>query len=101
MDGDKTITVRPQGRFKADNGAALVAATVAGLGIGYLPTILVQEHLRSGALVHVMPRYPVIPAAAYVVRPPGQHPAKKIRILAELLIEYFETMPDVARAGTP
>ncbi|WP_157986118.1 LysR family transcriptional regulator, partial [Teichococcus vastitatis] len=26
MDGDKVITVRPQGRFKADNGTALAAA---------------------------------------------------------------------------
>jgi DNA-binding transcriptional LysR family regulator len=25
MDGDKIVTVRPQGRFKADNGAALVS----------------------------------------------------------------------------
>ncbi len=31
MDGDKTITVHPQGRFKADNGVALVSAAVAGL----------------------------------------------------------------------
>lgn len=100
LDGDKAITVRPQGRFKADNGAALVAATVAGLGIGYLPAMLIQEYLRSGALVPVMTAYPVRPAAAYVVRPPGQHPAKKIRILAELLIEYFETMPAVAPAVT-
>jgi DNA-binding transcriptional LysR family regulator len=97
MDGDKTVTVRPQGRFKADNGAALVTAAVAGLGIGYLPNLIIQEHLLSGALVPVMTRYPVAPAAAYVVRPPGQHPAKKVRLLAELLIEYFETMPSVAR----
>ena len=33
IDGDKTISVHPQGRFKADNGAALAAAAVAGLGI--------------------------------------------------------------------
>ena len=38
MDGDKIITVRPQGRFKADNGAALVAAATAGLGIAICPT---------------------------------------------------------------
>ncbi|QBI03556.1 LysR family transcriptional regulator [Pseudoduganella albidiflava] len=98
MDGDKTITVRPQGRFKADNGAALVAAAVAGLGIGWLPDILIQEHLRTGALVAVMTRYPPPPAAAYVVRPPGQNPAKKIRILTELLIEHFDNMPHIARA---
>ncbi|USX25097.1 LysR family transcriptional regulator [Oxalobacteraceae bacterium OTU3CINTB1] len=99
LDGDKTITVRPLGRFKADNGAALVAATVAGLGIGYLPAMLVQEHLRSGALVQVMTDYPVPQAAAYVVRPPGLHPSKKIGILTELLVEYFGTMPEVAPAS--
>lgn len=98
MDGGSVITIRPQGRFKADNGTALVAAAVAGLGIGYLPNGLIQEHLRSGALVPVMKRYPVPPAGAYVVRPPGQHPARKIRVLTELLIEYFERAPDVSGA---
>lgn len=90
MDGNKIITVRPQGRFKADNGVALVAAAVAGLGIGMLPSGLIKEHVDSGALVPVMTRYPVRPAGAYVIRPPGQHPIRKVRILTELLIEYFE-----------
>ena len=36
-DGEKVVSVRPQGRFKADNGTALIAAAVAGLGIAYLP----------------------------------------------------------------
>lgn len=90
MDGDKTIAIRPQGRFKADNGTALVAAALAGLGIAYLPTGLVHEHLQSGALVAVMTRHPIPPAGAYVVRPPGQHQARKVRVLTELLIEYFE-----------
>lgn len=90
MDGDKIVSVRPQGRFKADNGTALVAAALAGLGIGYLPTGLVQTHLDSGALVAVMPRHPIPPAGAYVVRPPGQRTTRKVRILTDLLIEYFE-----------
>jgi DNA-binding transcriptional LysR family regulator len=38
MDGDKTVSIHPQGRFKADNGTALAAA-VAGLGIAWLPDI--------------------------------------------------------------
>ncbi|AZS79344.1 LysR family transcriptional regulator [Achromobacter spanius] len=90
MDGDKTITVRPQGRFKADNGSALVAAAVAGLGIAYLPDWLTHDYVACGALVPIMTRYPPPPAGAYVVRPPGQHPARKIRELTELLIEYCE-----------
>jgi DNA-binding transcriptional LysR family regulator len=92
-DGDKIITVRPQGRFKADNGTALVAAATAGLGIAYLPDSLTHEYVASGALVPVMTNYPPPPAGAYVIRPPGQHPARKIRVLTELLIEYCEPAP--------
>lgn len=87
-DGEKIISVRPQGRFKADNGTALVAAAIAGLGLAWLPDDFTDEHVASGALVPVMTRYPPPAAGVYVVRPPGQHPVRKIRILTELLIEY-------------
>ncbi|AZF32145.1 Transcriptional regulator, LysR family [Pseudomonas sp. R4-35-07] len=93
MDGDKIVAIRPQGRFKADNGIALVAAAVAGLGVAYLPDCLTYDSVASGALVPIMTRYPPPPAGAYLVRPAGQHPAQKIRIFAELLIEYFGKSP--------
>jgi DNA-binding transcriptional LysR family regulator len=89
MDGDETISIHPQGRFKADNGTALAAAAVAGLGIAWLPDHLIKGHLDSGALVQVMPHYPIPTAGIFVVRPPGQHPARKVRVLTELLIEHF------------
>ncbi|MYZ41788.1 LysR family transcriptional regulator [Schauerella aestuarii] len=95
-DGAEIITVRPQGRFKADNGIALVAAAKAGLGIAYLPDCLTYEGVMSGALVPVMMHHAPPPAGAYVVRPPGEHPARKIRVLTELLIEYFAQSPHFA-----
>lgn len=93
MDGDKIVTVQPQGRFKADNAIALAAAAAAGLGIAWLPDCITYDYVISGALVPIMTRYPPPPAGAYVVRPPGQHPARKIRILTEMLIEHFERNP--------
>lgn len=89
IDGDRTISVHPQGRFKADNGTALAAAAVAGLGIAWLPDCIIEGDLASGALVPVMTRYPVPTGGVFVVRPPGQHPARKVRVLTELLIEHF------------
>jgi DNA-binding transcriptional LysR family regulator len=89
MDGDKTISIHPQGRFKADNGTAITAAAVAGVGIAWLPDHLIKSYLDSGALVQVMPRYPVPMAGIFIVRPPGQHPTRKVRVLTELLIERF------------
>ncbi len=100
MDGDKITTVRPQGRFKADNGTALVAAAKAGLGIAYLPDCLTQESLVSGALVPIMTQHPPPPAGVYVIRPPG-HPARKIRVLTELLIDYCEQAAPPATDGAP
>jgi DNA-binding transcriptional LysR family regulator len=89
IDGDKMVAIHPQGRFKADHGTALAAAAVAGLGIAALPDFLTENHLASGALVAVMTRYPPPEGGIFVVRPPGPHPARKVRVLTELLIEHF------------
>ena len=101
MDGRAVVTVHPRGRFKADNATALAAAAVAGLGIAWLPDGITDEHIVSGALVQVMPRHPPPPAGVYVLRPPGPHPARKVRVLTELLIECFDrdAADDPARRG--
>jgi len=95
MDGSKIVTVQPQGKFKADSATALVAAATAGLGIAWLPDCITYEYVASGALVAIMTRYPVPPGAVYVVRPPGQHPARKVRVLTEMLTEYFKRNPEL------
>ncbi|WP_090569827.1 LysR family transcriptional regulator [Belnapia rosea] len=104
MDGDKIITVRPQGRFKADNGTALAAAALAGLGIAWIPDGITDEYRASGRLVPVMTRYPPPPAGVYVIRPPSPLPSRKIRVLTDLLIGCFNqaASPDGAgsRTGT-
>lgn len=89
MDGDKIVMVRPQGRFVADNGVSLVAAALEGIGVAYLPEPLVADHISSGALVPIMTRHPIPPAAIFVVRPPGRYPTRKVRVLTDMLIECF------------
>jgi DNA-binding transcriptional LysR family regulator len=94
-DGDRIVTVQPQGSFKADNAMALAAAAAAGLGIAWLPDCITYDYVASGALMPIMTGYPPPSAAAYIVRPPGQHPARKIRILTEMMTEYFKRNPDL------
>jgi DNA-binding transcriptional LysR family regulator len=89
IDGKRTRTIHPHGRFKADNGQALVAAVLAGLGIAALPDFLIDEHLASGALLPLLANYPFAEAGLYVVRPPGSHPPRKVRVLTEILIDRF------------
>jgi DNA-binding transcriptional LysR family regulator len=90
LDGDKVITLKPKGRFKADNAVALVAAALAGIGLAGIPKELIIDHLDSGALAPVMPQYPPPTLGIYVVRPPGHHPARKVRMLTEMMVELCE-----------
>ncbi|RJF69650.1 LysR family transcriptional regulator [Rhodopseudomonas palustris] len=98
MDGEKVVTVRPQGRFKADNGAVLAVAAAAGLGVAWLPDCITNDYLESGELVPVMTSHPPPSAGAYVVRPPGQHPERKVRALIDMLVDYFAEDPRLAEA---
>lgn len=93
MDGDRTVTVNPQGRFKADSATALATAAAAGLGIAWLPTCMVYDHVASGALVPIMTGYPPPAAGAYVVRPPGRHSERKVQVLTELMTDLFARDP--------
>jgi DNA-binding transcriptional LysR family regulator len=89
MHGDRTIRFHPRARFTADNGAALVPAVLAGLGIAMLPTFLVGDEIARGELVVLMPDYPMPEAGVYVVRPPGGSAPCKVRVLIDIMVEKF------------
>jgi DNA-binding transcriptional LysR family regulator len=88
-DGDEVVTVRPRPRFSADNGEALMAAALKGLGIFLAPDFLAAPYLQTGELVEVLSDCPSPEGGLYVVRPPGDHVPRKIRVLTDLLVERF------------
>jgi DNA-binding transcriptional LysR family regulator len=94
----KPVVCHPRGRFKADNGEALLAAALAGLGVAALPDFMSEPHVASGALAPVLTDYPPPDAGLYVVRPPGDLPPRKVRVLTDILIEYFSA--GLSRAAT-
>ncbi|MBY3206069.1 LysR family transcriptional regulator [Rhizobium laguerreae] len=92
LEGDKIITVQPQGRFSSSNGAAIAKAAAEGLGIAWLPDCVTHTYLASGALVPIMTRFPLPVGDVHVVRPSSPHPPRKVRILSEFLIASFEKL---------
>ena len=63
--------------------------TLAGLGVAALPDFMIEPHVASGALACVLTDYPPPDAGLYVVRPPGDLPPRKVRVLTDILLEYF------------
>ncbi len=85
----RVMTFHPRARFTADNGAALVPAVLAALGVSMLPDFLIEEHIASGALVPLLPDYPLPDAGVFVLRPPGGNAPRKVRALIEIMLEKF------------
>jgi DNA-binding transcriptional LysR family regulator len=85
----KTVLLHPRGRFKADNGEALLAAVVAGLGVAALPDLMIEPHIAAGVLTPVLRDHPPPEAGLFVVRPPGAFPPRKVKVLTEILLEHF------------
>ena len=85
----KPTTFRPSGRVTADNGEAVLAAALAGVGIAALPDFLVDGHIKAKRLVRVLPDIALRDAAMYVVRPAGSRPSKKVQVLTDILLEHF------------
>jgi DNA-binding transcriptional LysR family regulator len=91
--GRRIVSVRVQGRFRADNGEALREAAIAGLGVTALPSWLVTDAMTSGALVQVLRDCDSPAAGLCVVRPPGPGAPGKVRALIDFLAARFGPTP--------
>lgn len=90
-DGPVSVKVRP--RFWSNNGDSCIAACVQGAGIQLQPTFLIDEELRRGALVEVLPQYQAATLGIYAVYPTRKFVLPKVRALIEFLDERLKAAP--------
>ncbi|MEA1028055.1 LysR family transcriptional regulator [Pseudomonas sp. N-137] len=88
-EGQVIVKVIP--RMRANSGDTCCAAALNHQGIMLQPSFLVSEHLKSGALVEVLPQYRSIELGVYAVYPTRKHVSHKVRLLIEFLVQAFHT----------
>ena len=78
---------------------AYVTSVVAGLGIGQITSFQAERHLKSGALVQLLPEWtqPLLPV--YVVYPPNRHLSAKVRAFVDWTAELFQREVHMQRTG--
>ena len=84
-DGPVTVTVAP--RMRANSGETCVAAALAHQGLVLQPSFLVGAHLKSGALVELLPQFRSIELGIHAVYPTRKHVTPKVRLLLDFLVE--------------
>lgn len=78
------------GSLRVNNGHVLVEAAIAGFGVIRQPSYLVEEALRRGALVRVLPGWSAGEHAIYAVYASRQFLPLKVRAFIDFLAEHFE-----------
>jgi DNA-binding transcriptional LysR family regulator len=85
----KLEEVQVAGNFQTDNGLALLAATLGGLGIALMPDWSVRNELASGQLRRLLPQYSVshmeFDNGVYAVFQKDRHMSAKVRAFIDFL----------------
>lgn len=87
--GPVSLKVAPA--MRSNSGDTCVTAALAHQGIVLQPSFMVCQHLRSGALVEVLPDYRAARLGIYAVYPSRRHLPPKVRVLIDFLVEAFRT----------
>jgi DNA-binding transcriptional LysR family regulator len=96
---DGKITVPVKGNLRSTNGDALMFAALAGQGLIYQPTFMVNAELRSGHLVSLRLDQPTIEMPdIFAVYPADRHPPAKVRAFIDFLASRFAPVPPWERA---
>ena len=92
--GDQWLFAGPQGEvrvqvqpvLRTNSGDTCRAAALKHQGIILQPSFLVEEDLRSGVLVALMPQFRAAEFGIYAVYPSRHHVSAKVRLLIDFLV---------------
>ncbi|MBD5803670.1 HTH-type transcriptional regulator DmlR [Azoarcus sp. Aa7] len=82
-----------KGRFRANNGDALLDAAIRGLGIVREPTFLTSQAVRAGLLEVLLPEYSATELHIYAVFPGTRYVPHRVRTLVDYLAERIGPVP--------
>lgn len=84
---DGPLRMDVSGSYDSDDGDVLTGWALAGRGIVNKPRFDVAEHLRSGALVEILPETPPEPALFGCLYPHRRLQDSKVRLFIDFLLE--------------
>jgi DNA-binding transcriptional LysR family regulator len=87
-------SVRPSGQLRVNNGEAVLAPLLAGLGIADLPEFIVGDAIAAGKLQVILKGWKQREGAVHLVMPPGGPRPARVTVLTDFLSEHLaRTVP--------
>jgi DNA-binding transcriptional LysR family regulator len=89
----KCIKMRVLGNWTSEDGANLLVAAKAGIGIAQLPDFYVQHAVHAGELIKLAaPSWSHYHRDVWVVYPHARHLSTKVRLFIDFLVEYLRSL---------
>lgn len=88
-----TVHVPVSGRFRANNGDAILDACRQGLGIAGLPDFITREALATGELVEILPEWSSNNRAVWALYPHNRHLSAKVRLFIDYVQASLQPVP--------
>jgi DNA-binding transcriptional LysR family regulator len=91
---DRDVRVTVKGTLQANNGDALMAAAVTGLGVVYQPDFIVGDTIRRGLLQPISLDVPTVDLGGiHILYSPHHSPPAKARAMIDFLVSSFAPKP--------
>ncbi|MDW8847305.1 LysR family transcriptional regulator [Erwinia sp. MMLR14_017] len=87
---EERITVDANYFVSVNDSNALLAATLAGLGVVQTLMFMAEPHFKSGALVQLLQEWSMEPNPIYIVYSPNRHLSARVRVFVAWLVGLFE-----------
>jgi LysR family transcriptional regulator, regulator for bpeEF and oprC len=87
--GDEQFRVEGRHYLAVNDGNALLAAGLAGLGVIHTLAADAQPYIDSGKLVRLLPEWSSDPVPISIVYAPNRHLSSRVRVFAEWLARLF------------
>jgi DNA-binding transcriptional LysR family regulator len=89
--GDERISVKGRHFIAVNDGNALLAAGLAGLGILHIPAFIVQPHIDAGTLVPTLEKWSADAVPISIVYSSNRHLSTRVRTFVDWMVELFRT----------
>ena len=88
-----TRSIQVEGNLRVNSADGVYHAALNGLGIARLSTYLVDEDIRSGRLVRVLPDYVDNSSSLHAVYPDRRNLPRKVSAFVDFLLQRFQPVP--------
>jgi len=87
--GGARATIEVAGNFRSNSSQALRAAILSGLGIGFVPELLIGDDIEGGALVEPLPSWRGVAQPIHALTPTHRRRSAKARAFVEHLRAFL------------